>query len=350
MSGARAEGDWRGVVRDVRVSGSRVTKRATHGRDKLLREVAWLRELPPRAAERFPRVLEVRTGADWAEYDMDFCPWPELSRVLVDGTLTVGEAVSGTRSIVSFAFDTLYTDHHRPAPEGFFHASYVDKYWRRASGGRGLSARFDRLCAAGSLDLNGRLHRSAAELVRELERDTALLARLHPPRVGRFHGDFKFDNVLLEPATGRFLLLDPRGSTATGDSDSDYLEDLAKLRTCTSGLYDLARAGAARVSEEEGRLSWEWALWARPALERFAALDVWLGEELPARALARGDTDWRARWDFVTPLLLLANAPFQLAPVNPRTEDIALVLHATGVRLLAEALERHGTRGAEVSR
>ncbi len=349
MRGPVSEGDWRGVVRDVRVNGHRVTKRATHGRDKLLREVAWLKALPPRAVGYFPRVLEVRTGEDWAEYDMDFCPWPDMSRVLVDGTLTVDEAISGTRSLLGFAFDVLYADHHRPAPEDFFHVSYVDKFWRRASAGRGMSERFDRLCSAEQLDLHGRVYPSAASLMRELQRDTVLLARLRPPCLGRFHGDFKYDNVLFEPATGRFLLLDPRGSTVTGDSDSDYMEDLAKLRTCTRGLYDLVRAGAARVSEGEGRISWEWASWAGPALQRFAALDAWLVDELSVKARARRDADWRVRLDVLMPLLLLANAPFQLAPVNPRTEDIALVLHATGVRLLAEALELHGTRDLGVS-
>jgi hypothetical protein len=342
MTSARSEGDWRGVLRDVRVTGGRVTKRATHGRAKLLREVAWLRALPPRAAAFFPLVLDVRMGQGWAEYDMEFCPWPNMSSLLLSGGLATADAIAGTRNILGFAFEALYGDHHVSPPDDFFHANYVDKYWQRSKACRGLSARFDRLCASEQLDIQGRVYPSAASLVRKLERDAALLSRLRPPRVGCFHGDFKYDNVLFDSSTGRFMLLDPRGSTATGDSDSDYLEDMAKLRTCTKGLYDLVRAGAARVSEGGGHFSCRWAQWSGPVRNGFAALDDWLVGELAARAGARGDRDWRARLEILTPMLLLANAPFQLAPVDPFTENIALMLHATGVRMLCEALDSHG--------
>lgn len=60
---------------------------------------------------------------------------------------------------------------------------------------------------------------------------------------------------------------------------------------------------------------------------------------MPAWAAARNDPQWRLRLSFLTPLLLLANAPFQLAPVTEQTETVALALFTAGAQQLQAATD-----------
>jgi hypothetical protein len=333
---------WQGVVRDVRIQGDTVTKRATSGKEKLLREVAFIAALPAGPGRCFPKIKAVREGDGWAEYDMEYCPWPNFADRLLYNGMPQEEAERHTLGILDFVFRAFYLGHHSPAPARFFSECFIGKYRARAYAARGLSKRFDALTAADSLWVNGKLCRSAEALLSQLKEDTSLLAKLQPPSVGLFHGDFKYDNFLVEPATGHFLLLDPRGSTATGSLHSDWLEDMAKLRTSTWALYDVIRAGGAEVSRAAHRIDWRWRPSFAQAQKTLAELDELLLRWLAARAAQLGDVHWETRLHFLLPLLLLANAPFQLAPVTPHTEEVAMLLHAEGLSLLEEALSRHG--------
>ena len=93
------------------------------------------------------------------------------------------------------------------------------------------------------------------------------------------HGDFRFDNFLIDPRGSDFMLLDPRGVGLGGESAGDYLEDLARLRTSTLGLADLVRASRMQLRIDDTRVSCECArvapveLWSKLA-ERFALIGV----------------------------------------------------------------------------
>jgi hypothetical protein len=322
------EGDCRGVVRDLRRAGAIVTKRATTGRAKLLSEAAWLQALPEDLRDHFPRVLAVRSGPTWAEYDMPWSPWPDLGRLIVEGRIGAADAEAATVRIVEFALTRVHPRSSRPTPPDFFRRDYLEKIERRMAAVEGASAVFDRLIDQPVLTVEGHRIESPRTLARRIAADDALLGRLTPPRLGLVHGDFKFDNFLVDPVGPGFLLLDPRGTTFSGAPTGDYLEDVAKLRTSSLGKYDLIRSGHLTVRLDGARAEPTLEPTARPAARLLDALDAAVVSRLPAWVDAHADPHWRLRLALVTPLLLVANAPFQLAPVNERTEEGAVLLRA----------------------
>lgn len=343
MAEHRDPGDGdRGVVRDIRCAGGIVTKRATVGRAKLLDEVAWLSRLPADVRGYFPRVLATRLGPTWAEYDMPYSPWPNLAQLLLDGQLSADDATTAVERILCMAFDRMYRRNTRPTPECFFRRNYLEKVERRMTVAEGASPRLDHLVRAPTLIVNGRTVDSPLRLIRRISTDEQLLGRLAAPRLGMVHGDLKFDNILLAPGpleASSFLLLDPRGATFAGGAEGDYLDDIAKLRTSTLALYDLVRTGRMVVQVRGTRISTALDQAASPTAGVFAALDTALMGWMPAWAAARNDPQWRLRLSFLTPLLLLANAPFQLAPVTEQTETVALALFTAGAQQLQAATD-----------
>ncbi|HEY3821978.1 MAG TPA: hypothetical protein VGL81_32650 [Polyangiaceae bacterium] len=326
-------------MRDIRFGDDGVvTKRATAGRAKLLREIEWLRRVRPWAPAHFPEVLGVRFGDGWAEYDMPFCPWPTLAELVLSDRVSADGAVRIASPILDLAFREVYARQRAEAPREAFRTEYLQKLVHRVGAGAGQSRTFDALCRASSLEVNGAACRSPLELARAIDADRALCARLQPPHAGPFHGDFKIDNFLVAPVPGEFILIDPRGSTTTGSNDGDYLEDVAKLRTSTRGLYDLVRGGMLRPVVDGTRVHLACDDAGRRAAGVLAALDHALMQPIPARAAALDDAGFAVRLAFLTPMLLLANAPFQLAPVTPATERIAVALFAIGALLLEIAV------------
>jgi hypothetical protein len=176
-------------------------------------------------------------------------------------------------------------------------------------------------------------------VARRIAADDTLLARLTPPRVGLVRGDFKFDNFLVSRDSCDFLLLDPRGRTFSGESAGDYLEDVAKLRTSSLGLYDLIRSGHLSVWLDGALAGSTLHPAGRQAARLLAGLDAAVVSGLPEWVDECADPHWRLRLALLTPLLLVANAPFQLAPVDERTEGIAVALYVTGAVLLHAVLD-----------
>jgi hypothetical protein len=335
----RVEGDYRGVVRDMRRTGAILTKRATAGRAKLLGEAAWLQRLPEDLRDHFPQVLAIRSGPTWAEYDMPWYPWPSLSDLLVNGHIGAEDAARVTLRIVEFAITRLHTWNVRPAPLDFFASNYLEKVERRISAVEGVSTVFDRLVDQPFLVVDGRRVESPLNLVRHIGAHDRLLAELLAPRLGLVHGDFKFDNFLVDLSSSRFLLIDPRGVTFSGESAGDYLEDVAKLRTSSLGLYDLIRTGHVHVRLDGRQVVRALDRTARSTVRLLAELDNSVLNRLCALVQENVDPHWRTRLRFLTPLLLVANAPFQLAPANERTEAVAVSLYVIGAELLQAAFD-----------
>jgi Phosphotransferase enzyme family len=338
------EGDYRGVVRDVKRTGAIVTKRATAGRAKLLGEAAWLQRLPEDLRDHFPQVLGIRSGPTWAEYDMPWYAWPNLSDLLLNAHISAEDAATVTLRIVEFAVTRLHTWNVGPAPPDFFVSNYLEKIERRICAADGVSRVFDRLVDQPFLVVGGRRVESPMNLVRHIRANEPLLAELQAPRLGLVHGDFKLDNFLVDLSSRRFLLIDPRGVTFSGESTGDYLEDIAKLRTSTLGHYDVIRRGDLRVLLDGRRVVRTLDRTARPTARLLAELDNSVLDRLSALVDANEDPHWRTRLRFLTPLLLVANAPFQLAPANERNEAVAVSLYVVGAELLQAAFDTLASR------
>lgn len=333
VSGVRA------AVPGVRIESGIVTKREAGDRAALLREVAWLQRLPESLRARFPQVLAVRVGNEFAEYDMPFCPLSNFAELLVGDQITTPDAVAATHRIASFAFDQLYTQESCAPPVDFFVHNYLDPIEERAQAVHGASRRFDRLLRLPSFTVNGDNVENPRYIAQRIALDAQLLARLAPPRLTLVHGDFRFDNFLIDARGSDFMLLDPRGVGVAGESAGDYLEDLARLRTSTLGLADLVRASRMQLRIDDARVSCECARVAPVAARTLSAIDGALLRFLPAWADSLGDRNVRLRLRFLTPLLLIADAALELAPTDRASEGAAVALFATGARLLQAAID-----------
>ena len=340
-TGRRAESAGsgiRGAVPGVRVESGIVTKRKAADRAALLREVAWLQRLPEPLRARFPQVLAVRVGNDFAEYDMPLCALPNFAELLVGDQITTPDAVAATHRIASFAFEQLYTRESCAPPVDFFVHNYLDPIEERAQAVRGASRRFDRLLRLPSFTVNGDNVENPRSIAQRIALDAQLLARLAPPRLTLVHGDFRFDNLLIDARGNDFMLLDPRGvgrwrergRLPRGSGASAHQH--ARLRR--SG----ARVAHAAAHRRRARPC-ECARVAPVAARTLSAIDGALLRFLPAWADSLGDRNVRLRLRFLTPLLLIADAALELAPTDRASEGAAVALFATGARLLQAAFD-----------
>ncbi len=236
----------------LRVDARRGTiVKSSSDKEKLAREVNYLETLPPGLRILFPRLVSVSgSECNIESYEMEYYGYPNLAEYLIYWNLS---KESWWR-----CFDGLHTTLglFREHPTSIGPSSFRDFHWSKTVN------RIDSYLAGindpvlrhslstSTLNLGGvvvpplpDLLAGAEEVISKAYRETEF---------GAVHGDFCFNNILFDVASGIVRLIDPRGSfgpTLTGTT-GDWRYDLAKLSHSSIGHYDYIVNGLFEVVRE----------------------------------------------------------------------------------------------------
>ena len=298
------------------------------GKAKLRDEIAFLERLPDELRDVYPRVLRCdEPDSESLSMEQEFVNWPTVrAHILREGT-DLHEIIHRLRSLLHFLKRPCYENAVQLPP-----ADYIDRlHFRRVRDRIAMTCelypRFGALVAAKDVILNGTRYANIPEMLDRLENSSALRGIATPPHVAPYvHGDLHFENILLDPASLDFKLVDPRGYELC-----DVYYDLGKLSHSTNGKYDLLHEGRfvlACVAEGE-RVHANLHFPDRPLFEAYEQINMHLRRwcfELTGDECAIG------RMLFNEAMHFAADMPFHL--VNDGVEQRAVAIYLTGVKLL----------------
>jgi len=246
------------------------TVRKSGPRSGLEDQILFLEELAkdPDVARFFPRVIPDRSEVmqHAAFYEMPFYEMKNLYRFVLSQEDEAGcEEVARTAisEVIEGPFLALSGKHHVDAfPPGIVRPLFFERFEERVSAAReklkavGDAAEPEARDFLGLLDcreieLGDSLLRAPGVILKEIEKNADLLARLRPRFLSWTHGDLHFKNILLDDRLPRMMgikLVDPRGTGLNGYppgssryplGSGDPAYDIGKLLYSSSGMSHL---------------------------------------------------------------------------------------------------------------
>lgn len=289
---------------------------------KLADEAAYLQALPASVAIYFPRLVAPLTRHEsTAEYAMEYYGYPNVAEYLLYWDLSpalwhrmfeqfaavLRKLASEKRGLSRDEMEQFYVTRPAERIEQFLAGRAENDVLR------GL--------AKGTVRVNGQAVRPLDDLLRDAQR--IVLGVDATAKGGIMHGDFCFNNLLYDVASGIVRLIDPRGSFGGASGiygDTRY--DLAKLMHSAIGQYDIIVNGLFEVRAGTGELTY--AVGERPASAACA--------EAMMEMLAGLGADERVCRVLMG--LLFVTMP----PLHAENYNRQLVFFAHGLRILTHAL------------
>jgi len=339
----RGDASWEGEPRRIQKKGNTIIKTADKGKQKLINEVHWILKLPPELKNYFPEITGYDLEHHPVYYEMKYYPHPTLKTLLLNQAINLEKARDILENILDFMFSQVYSRKRLTPPPGYIRYCYLRKARARVQASRSKSRTFDSLTEVPNLVINGHEMTNLATLFDQISLDAKFLGKLEPPFLCLTHGDFKLDNMLIDLATGNFILIDPRGKSPIGLDVDDPISDLAKLFTSCHGFYDLLHEDLFTLTIKKQRSTMDIQIeFGSPQVQaNFEKLTSWLLELLSKYPeIADEDKNWQRRLFFTESMLMIANAPFHLT-TDPGSERLAMGLYVRGIQLLNQFLNSY---------
>lgn len=222
---------------------NRVFKEATADKmRKLMDEVAWLRDLPVQWKRFFPEIVLSGVDLERAYFEMPDYNLPSLRRLIINGVLDSNEVLGWTTRVLDLAFE-MYRSEKIHYPYGYMGRMYFDRVNRRLDEAETKSPVLAGLINQNEVVINGEIYPN----LRAMNLQLSLVGELFMPEYcSRWgHGDLHYSNILVDQVAGTFLLIDPRGHTAT-----DYYYDFGKILHSTMGKYEMVAEGLFTLEEQ----------------------------------------------------------------------------------------------------
>jgi len=333
---------WKPGINRIIKKGNIIRKETKTGRHKLINEINFIQNLPENIRKHFPKIIKYNINKKKAYYDMEYCSFPLFADLIFNQIISPQDSLRLLKIILDFVFNNLYKINVKETPVGFIESSYFNKIEQRVNSIKGRSDLFDKIVSAHYLIINRKRYKNFKIIINDFKQDAQFLSTIEPPVVASYHGDFKFDNILIDPNTGDFILIDPRGKTAAGHDQSDIIEDMAKLFTSCHGYYDIFYRGLFDmiIKEKKDRgIVIDYKLKSKKIINHFDEISIGLIKLLPLYKQIRIDKNWKKRLFFIESILLIANAPFHLN--SKKNEKFSIALLVRGIELLNNFLNKY---------
>lgn len=219
--------------------------------NKAKQEYTYLSQLPESVRAYFPAVGAYRENGETQEYEVEFVPMFDASRLLIHGALTPEVFELLLRRIDEYRSRCPVKKVNRAEYVAAMQSLFIDKLEARLvefkahpESKRVLEfARFIAPDELGSgLDgLVAQLTKRLAEKIKSVDGDSLSFS----------HGDLCLANILFDHRSGYLKLIDPRGMNRLDDAYLPWYYDLAKLSHSILGCYDLIINGLASVEVDK---------------------------------------------------------------------------------------------------
>ena len=207
------------------------------------KEIKFLISLNKKQLEHFPDILDYSLKEDTIFYTMPFYTMPTLRDSIFNSSIKIDLHINLINKILNFLVNQIYSVNLINLPdENFLRMAHINRVKNRLLSLLSVDHRLKEIIQCDDLEINGKLYVNVLPIIEELLTNDDLHKKLIPPKTHMIHGDFHFDNILVNDQkvnSNSFILIDPRGES----SGYDYSYDLGKLWHSSHGKYDLLHEG-----------------------------------------------------------------------------------------------------------
>lgn len=332
-------GTYSNRLTEFRENGkSFIHKETSSNSEDLIKEIEYLLNLPADIKEFFPKVIKSNVSKLPVFYDMPLYRYTSLRSNLIHNIIDADQTLEIIEKIAEFTFHKLYTINVSDVDADFLDRLHFNRIYERLTTIYKKSKIFNRIVTADAISVNGEIIPNILVSLSSIAEDISFRKFMNPKYTSMIHGDFHFDNIIVNPDNGGFILLDPRGESRSYDWTYDY----GKLWSSFNGRYDLIHE---KLFDLETDLKKEIPEFIFNFKEHSSVSDY---DEIRAKILGLIDPfiyeygdyrDWLLRVKFVEAFHFCALAPFHLE--NDGEEKRALAKYITGARLLHESLREY---------
>ncbi|MBS3072832.1 hypothetical protein J4477_03305, partial [Candidatus Pacearchaeota archaeon] len=317
-----------------------VRKEATEGKEKLIDEINWIKNLPSTVAPYFPKIIDFEINDDNVWYEMEYYDLPTLRHLIINKEIKKEEALYILKILVNFMFNRIYSQEVSYETENYVKEIHLKRIKERLIVTAQKSELMKKVINSKEILINGKKYLNLPKIIKIIENDLGLLKKLEPKFLCMVHGDLHLDNFVVDRSQMpqvKFILLDPRGL----NKKYNYCYDLGKIWHSLNGKYDLTHEGlfnmkhSFRDSNFEVKISFSdinLALtydYLRDELRNFLYKSPFL----------KKDSNWEMRTYFNEFSHFCSVMPFHLR--GDGHERIALALYLRGVKLANDFLDRY---------
>lgn len=309
-----------------------VRKEAKNMSSGLIKEINFLKDLDEELKVHFPQILDSQVERLPIFYEMPFYELRTLRELISKGEIKAEACIEIIKNILVFMFEKVYTQNLENNYKDYLLKTVFSRIEERFEALKKESLLIKKFVEAKKIIISGKEYKNIPELLNILKKDQNLLETLIPKKIHRIHGDFHFDNFLVDPGNiNNFILIDPRGET----NGYSYDYDLGKLWFSFHGKYDL-------LTQDLFKLKYE--LWDSvinvPIFEHEKSVQLRILEEIYSQRqrlidLCKkyvSDQNLESQILFNEAIHFCALAPFQIK--NDNIEKVAIGKYLTGVKLL----------------
>jgi hypothetical protein len=232
--------------------GTGVIRKSSSDEKKLQAEYQFLKSIPVQFTFYFPRV-----GNYTSEYyEIEYWPLRNLSEYAVFWKLPlevwknfIEKFFSTLMEFRAFALDNSLTVCDSESAQSIIRSNFLHRFDQYPS------ALLD-LVNSDEIQINGiRYHPRTliANVINHIQKP----ATEHDVVPGLMHGDLCLSNILFDPYSGSFKLIDPRGSDSGRGLIGDLKYDLSKMLHSIQGKYDFIIAGLYSIEKFDKTFNFE---------------------------------------------------------------------------------------------
>ena len=212
-----------------------VQKKANQfGKDKLVNEIKWLKNLNSKVSKKFPMVLNYGITKNDAWYTMPWYPMDNLRQKIISGVFGLKEINYNIRPILNFLWKNLYKKKINNANLSWVNKKHFERFYTRLSRLKKCYP-FNKILKFDKIILNGKEYENLPILVDKIKIFSDKSKIFTPKHLVQIHGDLHFQNILIGDNPEDFMLADPQGD----NKGSDIYYDAGKLWHSFNGKYDL---------------------------------------------------------------------------------------------------------------
>lgn len=304
----------------------------------LAKEVEFLISLEAELKEHFPRVLNFNQNNAPIYYEMPFYQGLTLKEAISKGQISVELCLTIIKDILHFMFKKVFSKNLETTKDDYLMKTVFSRVKERYKELSKVSPIMRSFIESKVIVIEGRNYKNVLEILENIQKEKSIMGCLTPKRTHMIHGDFHFDNFIINPENPeRFILIDPRGEKR----GYSYDYDLGKLWFSFHGKYDLLTQNLFKLEYDlkESKIIIKKFKYTPSRAFKFLSQIYDHRQEL--LELCKKYLDEPRLEDqilFNEAIHFCALAPFQLK--NDGIEKVAIGKYITGVKLLNDFMER----------
>lgn len=209
-----------------------ITKSSTKNHS-INREINWYLNAPEELKIFAPRMVDYKIADKKSEYSLEFYGYQSLADLFIFESLHINVWQSIIKRI--FEIINIFKKYKTNLPYSFYYEMYYQKTINRLNQLQKIKY-WDELLKKEKISINGKIYKNISHFLPKIE---SKIKQLYSKKEMSFiHGDSCLANILFDPHSRIFKLLDPRGCFGKTSVYGDIKYDIAKLRHSFHGLYE----------------------------------------------------------------------------------------------------------------